>query len=86
MENRNNHNEEMPKAQSMKSVDRNHMLLTYIGLACYLLSLVFDMLKLEGLWLISCLASIVLCTMGIYKTFKYRKASSKNMPTPKDGQ
>ena len=76
MENQNNNQEQMPKAQSMKAVNKNHLILLVAGLVCLLLGSVIgygpvgDILKIVG---------IVIACIGLYNAFKHRKATN-NLP------
>lgn len=84
MENQNNNHEELPQAQSMKAVDKKHMILVYAGLGCWLLGLIFTEMQVNALGMILTIAGLVLNCIGLYKTFKHRKMSKSNMSAPKD--
>ena len=84
MENHDNRNEEMPKAQSMQATDKKHTILVYTGLGCWLLGLIFGELRLDGLWTIFTLAGLVLNCIGLYMTLKYRKLTKRNVSSTKD--
>ena len=73
MENQNNNHEEMPKAQSMKAVDKKHMTLVYAGLGCWLLGLIFSEMRFNAPGMIFTVIGLVLNCIGLYKTFKHRK-------------
>lgn len=78
MENRSNHNEEMPKAQSMKAMDKKHNFLVYAGMVCLILGVIFNETDL-GFTLI--LVSLVCNGIGLYRTFKYRKLTKIDSPS-----
>lgn len=79
MENRNN-NEQLPKAQNMKALDKKHMILVYTGLGCWLLGLIFNKMQLNAPGMIFTIVGLVLNCIGLYKTFKHRKVT-KNVPS-----
>ena len=71
MEKPNNHvDENLPKPQSMKTVDKKHMTLVYVGLALMIVGLLMG----GGIGDVLLIVSIVVNCIGLYQTFKYKKA------------
>ena len=86
MENQNNNHEEMPKAQSMKAMDKKHMILVYVGLACWLVGFIFTEMRIEGPGMIFTIIGLILNCIGLYKTFKHRKMSKGNVSAPEEDE
>lgn len=78
MENQNNNFEEMPQAQSMKSVDKKHTILIFAGLACWLLGFIFTELHIDDVGMPLTIAGLILNCIGLYKTFKHRAVTKQN--------